>query len=131
MKINKIAIIALTFVSFSFISCNKDKEAPTITVSTPTEHSHYLWGAAVHFEAEITDDQGLKSYTAMMVDADGNHEPTIDFMESGEISGTSYELHEHFMVPNEAPMMAWLQITAVDMEDKTTEIKWMLHFDEE
>lgn len=130
-NLNKITFLAITVLSLTLASCNKDKEAPIITVNSPDEHSHHLWGEMVHFEVTITDDQGLKSYTIMMVDADGNHEPTIDYMSSSEISGVTYDLEDHFTVPEDAPMMAWLQITAVDMEGKTTEKQWMLHFDEE
>lgn len=111
-------------------SCKKDKEDPTITVNTPAEHSHHSWGATVHVEATFADDQGLKNYTVMIGDADGNHNHDFDFMKSGEISGASYDFHDHFDVPTDAPMMAWVHFTVTDQEDKTATMKWMLHFDE-
>ncbi|NOQ75008.1 MAG: DUF4625 domain-containing protein [Crocinitomix sp.] len=122
-------ILAIAALSFTSTSCKKDKEDPTITVSTPAQHSHFNWGDEVHIEADFADDRGLKDYAVMMVDADGNHLSTIDFMKTGTTSELTYEFHEHFVVPDSAPMMAWVQFTVTDAEDKAATLEWMLHFD--
>lgn len=123
-------IIAIAALSFSITSCKKDKEDPTITVSTPEQHKHFNWGDEVHIEATFEDDRGLKGYTVMMVDADGNHQDDFDFMKTGTTSELTYDFHEHFTVPNDAPMMAWVKFTLTDAEDKAASSTWMLHFDE-
>ncbi len=123
-------IIAIAALSFTSTSCKKDKEDPTITVSTPEQHTHFNWGDEVHIEASFADDRGLKNYTVMMVDADGNHQDDFDFMKTGTTTELTYDFHDHFMVPDDAPMMAWVQFNVTDAEDKTATLTWMLHFDE-
>lgn len=132
MKIQKQIIFATLILTFglSFSSCKKDKENPTITVESPTEHSEHKWGDQVHVEATFSDDRGLKKYSVIMGDTDGNHLHSFDFEKTGEISGKMYDFHEHFVVPNSAEMMAWLHFSVTDEEDKTTTKKWMLHFAE-
>lgn len=115
---------------FSFTSCKKDKEDPTITIETPAEHSVHKWGDQVHVEATFEDDRGLKNYHVLLGDANGNHLHSFDFENSGTISGLTYDFHEHFTVPDSAEMMAWLYFTVTDEENKTGTQKWMLHFEE-
>jgi hypothetical protein len=126
----KLLFIGLLATTSIFTSCKKDKENPTITVSTPDEHSEHLWGATVHLNANFSDDQGLKNYTVMVTDADGNHDHDFDFMTSGDISGKSYDFHEHFVVPDSAMTMRWVTFSVTDAEDKNTTLSWMLHFAE-
>lgn len=132
MKTLKTAIftIAMLTLSFGATSCKKDKEDPTITVGSPAEHALFKWGEEVHVMATFDDDRGLKNYTVMVCDADGNLNHEIDFMKSGETSELSYDFHDHFVVPNDSPMMAYIHFTVVDAEDKTTTKMWMIHFEE-
>ena len=127
---NLTVIIAIIAIAFTSTSCKKDKEDPTIEVTTPAMHSEFKWGDEVHIEATFADDQGLKNYTVMVVDEDGNHEMTVDFMKSGTTTELTYDFHEHFVVPTDAPMMAWIQFTVTDADDKTTSTDWMIHFEE-
>lgn len=123
--------LATTIIlSTTLVACKKDKENPTISISTPAEHTTFNWGETVHIEAEFEDDRALKSYSVMMGDEEGNHDHDFDFMISEDIDGMSYHFHEHFMVPDSVAMMAWLHFTVVDAEDKSTSQKWMLHFEE-
>jgi len=122
------ATIAL--LSTSILSCKKDKENPVITVSTPDNHTGFKWGDQVHVEAMFTDDRELKSYKVFVGDADGNHDHDISFMEEGTATEESYEFHEHFMVPDSAPGMAYIYFEVTDAEDKMTTEQIMLHFEE-
>ena len=123
-------ILAILTLSLAITSCKKDKESPTITISTPAQHSIHNWGSEVHISATFADDRGLKNYTVMVGDEDGNHNSAFDFMETGTTTELTFAFHEHFVVPNEAPMMAWIHFTVTDAEEKTTTMKWMLHFEE-
>ncbi|MFT5821382.1 MAG: hypothetical protein ACI8ZM_002635 [Crocinitomix sp.] len=126
----KLAVmIAIAALSFTITSCKKDKENPTITVTIPAQHTHFNWGDEVHIEANFADDRGLKDYTVMLVDADGNHQHEFDFMKTGTTSELSFDFHDHFIVPNDAPLMAWVKFTVTDADDKTGTLTWMLHFD--
>ncbi len=117
-------------LTISTNSCKKDKEDPTISVETPEQHSIHNWGTEVHITADFADDQGLKDYTIMVVDADGNHSMAFDFMRTGTVSELTYDFHDHFDVPDSAPEMAWVQFVVTDAENKTTTLDWMLHFEE-
>lgn len=127
----RIKLFALMALSITVVSCKKDKEDPTITVTEPTEHSHFLWGEEVHIHATFEDDRGLKSYEAYMGDEDGNMDMSFGFHFSDDLEGVSYAFHEHFVVPDSAMMMRWVHLSVTDAEDKTATQKWMLHFDEE
>lgn len=129
LKYITLSLAALT-LSLTTTSCKKDKEDPTITVNTPAQHTTYNWGQEVHVDATFADDKGLKSYVVTVVDADGNHIHAFNFMETGETKEASYGFHEHFVVPTDAPEMAWVQFTVTDGEDKTAVVEWMLHFEE-
>ena len=127
------SIIALTLgitLTFGLTACKKDKEKPTVSVSEPVEHSTFKWGETVHIDAEFADDRDLKHYHVFIGDMAGNHNHDFDFMKSEDISGESYHFHKHFVVPDTAPEMAWVHFEVKDAEDKVTELKWMLHFEE-
>lgn len=131
MKFTMKTTVILAIATFSFLttSCKKDKENPTITVNEPEMHTHFNWGEEVHIEATFSDDRGLKNYTVMIGDEAGTMDETINFMETGTTEELSFEFHEHLVVPNDAPMMAWIHFTVTDAEDKVTTLKWMIHFD--
>lgn len=122
-------LLAIATLSFGTTSCKKDKEDPTITVNEPAQHTHFNWGDEVHLEATFADDRGLKNYTAMIGNEAGTMDNVINFMKTGTTTELTYDFHEHFVVPTDAPMMAWVHFTVTDAEDKTTTLKWMLHFD--
>lgn len=130
MKTKSIFAIATMALAVSFTSCKKDKEDPTITVTSPEEHKEHSMGTEVHVEATFTDDRDLKHYHVTVVDAatGGDHIHGFGFMDEGDISGTSYDYHGHFDVPAEAPMMAWISFEVEDAEGKTTTLTWMQHF---
>ncbi len=130
MKKSIITLAIVALFSASFTSCKKDKEDPVITVSEPTEHSNFKWGSSVHIEAKFTDDRDLKHYHVFIGDKDGNHNHDFDFMLSKDISGEEHDFHNHFMVPDNAPAMAWVHFEVKDAEDKVTKLAWMLHFEE-
>ena len=119
-----------SIIALGMASCKKDKEAPTITIESPAEHSHFKWGETVHLDAEFADDRGLKTYNVMMGSESGEFDMTFNWVVTGSIEGTEHHFHEHFTVPDSAMMMRWVHFSVTDMEDKTSTAKWMLHFDE-
>ncbi len=131
MKNKAVLIMAIALLATSFTSCKKkDKEAPTISISTPEEHSEHKGGERVHMNVTFEDDIALKSYVVMVGDESGSHDMDFDYMKSGDISGVSHSFHDHFDVPTNAKTMRWVHFTVTDAEDKITTKKWMLHFSE-
>lgn len=122
-------IIAIVTLAIGTTSCKKDKEAPTIIINEPAQHTHFNWGDEVHLEATFADDRGLNDYTVMLGNEAGTMDTTINFIKAGTTSEVTYEFHEYFVVPTGAPMMAWVHFTVTDAEEKTSTLKWMLHFD--
>lgn len=112
----------------SLSSCKKDKENPEITINEPANHSEHLWGGEVHIEATFSDDRDLKSYHIYIGTEAGAETPefTVDFAEN--ISGKSFDFHEHFIVPDSVESVYYLHFSVTDAEDKTTTDKLMLHF---
>ena len=126
-------ILILSFFTFLLIihSCqNKDKENPTITIVSPDQHSIHKWGETVHINALITDDVELKNYAVFIGNQDRKQLNNFNFMLSENITGSEFDFHKHFIVPNSAPAMAWIYFTIEDVESKTADFKWMLHFEE-
>lgn len=122
-----IILIALTAL-FVFTGCNKDKEAPTVTVTSPAEHSEFHAMDEVHLEATLADDKELASYSLMIGDVDGEHIHGFHHDESGNASGTEQELHTMITIPDSAGVsMFFVHITATDAEGKTGSASHMLH----
>ncbi|MBK6952229.1 MAG: DUF4625 domain-containing protein [Crocinitomicaceae bacterium] len=125
------SILNIAFAStilFTFVSCKKDKENPTILIAEPINHSEHLWGSEVHIEATFADDRDLKSYHIHMGTEAGDHTPEFNIEFTGDISGKSYDFHEHFMVPDSIEHVYYLHFEVTDAEGKSTEAKLMLHF---
>jgi hypothetical protein len=112
----------------SFFSCNKDKESPIITVTQPTNHSTHTKGEMLHIEATFEDDDELASYSIHIGDENGEHSSDFHYMVDNAISGKSYSLHEHTMIPDTIGMVYYLHINVTDASDKTTSESIMLHF---
>jgi len=112
----------------SLSSCKKDKENPEITINEPANHSEHLWGEEVHVEVTFSDDRDLKSFHIFIATETGAETPefVVDFAEN--ISGKSYDFHEHFVVPDSVGSVYYLHFSVTDAEDKTTTDKLMLHF---
>jgi len=124
-KLNLAIICALIL---GFFSCNKDIESPTITVTQPTNHSTHTKGEMLHIEATFEDDVELASYSIHIGDENGEHSSDFHYMVDSEISGKSYSLHEHTMIPDTIGMVYYLHINVTDASDKTTSESIMLHF---
>lgn len=125
-KIVKFSIAALAVIAL--VSCKKDKENPTITIAEPADHSEHLWGAEMHVEATFEDDRELKSYHIHIGNETGDHMPEFDVEFEGDISGKSYDFHEHVVVPDSIGAEYYLHFEVTDAEGKSTEQKLMLHF---
>jgi len=133
MKISKLIFLS-TSLLLSFSSCKKDKtedkEDPTISISSPANHSTHQKGSSIHVHADFADDIDLASYHVHMSDnaAGSSHSSLFDFHESSSISGKSYEFHTDLTVPDSTLTVHWLHFEVIDAEGKTTTNKVMLHF---
>ncbi|WP_027420705.1 DUF4625 domain-containing protein [Crocinitomix catalasitica] len=127
---NKVYIItAITFISLmGLTSCKKDKEVPTITVNEPADHTELMWGDQLHIEATFEDDRELESYRVYLGNQLGVKSTDFDIDFTGTISGTSYDFHDHVMVPDSVGMVYYLHFEVSDAEGKTTSASHMLHF---
>jgi hypothetical protein len=121
-----IAFAAATILTL--VSCKKDKENPTIVIAEPANHSDHLWGTEVHIEATFEDDQNLKSYHIHIGNEAGAHMSEFEVEFEGDITGKTYDFHEHFMVPDSIESVYYLHLEVTDAEGKSSEEKLMLHF---
>ena len=123
------SLFAISIVSIlALTSCKKDKEDPTITITTPAEHSEHALGSMIHVEGTFEDDRDLKSYTMMVGDVNGEHIHGFHHDESSDISGKSYHYHSMVTMPDSlSVMMFYLHFTVTDAKGKTASVKHMLH----
>lgn len=126
MKFN-IKLLSIALIAVTIISCKKDKENPTITIGEPSNHSEHTYGSELHLEATFEDDRELKSYHIYAGDAAGNHATDFDLMFSGDISGKSYDFHEHADIPSGIGSVYYLYFEVVDADDKKTTEQVMIH----
>ena len=121
-------LFSILFVSSILFSCNKDKSSPIITVAQPTNHAHLSLSSMLHIEATFEDDVDLKSYSIFIGDVDGNHTHDFQYMADSTISGTSYEFHEHTMIPDSLNAMEYyIHFNVTDAADKVTSEAVMIH----
>ena len=121
-------LLSILLLSTILFSCNKDKNEPTITVAQPANHSNHSLGNMLHIEATFEDDVDLKSYSIFIGDVDGNHTHDFHYMTDSTISGTSYEFHEHTMIPDSLNSMEYyLHFNVTDAADKVTSEAIMIH----
>tara|TARA_Y100000385_G_C12803815_1_gene513052 strand:+ start:187 stop:570 length:384 start_codon:yes stop_codon:yes gene_type:complete len=124
-KVKLIFCIALATI---LISCKKDKESPVITITQPTNHSNHNKGEMLHIDANFDDDVELANYSIYIGDENGDHSADFHFMVSEDISGKSFELHKHIMIPDTVGMVYYLFFNVTDAEEKSTSESIMLHF---
>lgn len=124
----KIIFSILLLASVSVItSCKKDKEDPTIVVAEPEDHSEFHWGEEIHAEAAFGDDRELSSYRVYVGTSDGSVASELNADFSGSISGSSYDFHEHVMIPDSVTGMFYVYFKVTDAEDKSATAQRMIH----
>ncbi|NQY68552.1 MAG: DUF4625 domain-containing protein [Flavobacteriales bacterium] len=128
MNIKKINIVAIILVTFSIIGCNKDKESPVISVSSPAMHDEYNYGDMIHVEATFTDDVDLASYSVSIGDESGGDIMGFESLDEDDITGVSHDYMGMITVPDTLMMsMFYLHIELTDLSGKTSSEKIMLH----
>lgn len=127
-NIKLIALILL--IGVATISCKKDKENPVITVNEPSNHAHLKYGAELHIEATFTDDRDLKHYHVWIGNEAGIKSTDFDFEKHGDISGKSYDFHEHKDIPTGIGMVYYIHFEVEDKEGKKAETKVMIHLED-
>ena len=126
MKIQFIAVAILAAATLT--SCKKDKENPTILITSPANHAHFESGDHIEASATFEDDQALKSYHVHVGDEEGNHSHDWSYSDEGELTGTSFEWKDDLHPPDSLPMMLYLHFEVSDEEGKVTNDKVMMHF---
>ncbi len=127
MKTLFICIAMFTIIMAGFTSCKKDKENPTIVVSSPIEHTIFLPGANLQVTATFSDDRGLNSYHVHIGDAAGNHVDEFDWEESGMTSELSYSFSSQTIIPDTILGVYYIHFEAMDAEGKITEKSIEIH----
>ena len=94
--------VLLLLVTFSFVSCNKDKDGPRIKVTTPENNSFYSWGDNLIISATFTDDVDLAEYEVFFTDVDNNSTTDFNWQAKESISGTEQEYFHTLTVPQTA-----------------------------
>ena len=123
-KISALFILGL----ITLTSCKKDKEDPTITITSPENHSEHHEGSSVNLKATFADDRDLASYEVMVGDVDGNHIHEFHFEDENEISGESYDYSSTLTFPDSLSLDAYyVHFMVTDAEGKTASDKLMLH----
>ena len=121
-------VFTLLGTSLLFASCKKDEEAPTITVMAPSDPAELSPGDEVHTEIMFSDNEALASYEVHIANEDGSHNHDFEFEKEGSISGTEYEFHEHFDVPDSIALGHYhLEIMVTDQEGNTNSETVELH----
>ncbi len=71
-------LYSLLLIGILFASCNKDKEPPVITISSPANNTEVLAGETFVLTVKVTDNEGIASINF----TDGSKsEPVDDFDE--------------------------------------------------
>lgn len=129
MRTRTTLLILLAITGLTLTSCKKDKEAPTIIVSEPIEHTHFTAGTSFQLSATFSDDQDLASFHTHTADAQGNHVLEFDWEEVGTISGKSHTLTSTVNIPAGINNVYYLHFEVEDAEGKTTEELIEIHVD--
>ena len=74
MKITYSILLLFTLVILT--SCNRDREAPTINISSPADGLQVAPGDVFFFEATVTDNEGIN--TIVLSDGGGINESERD-----------------------------------------------------
>ncbi len=126
-KIKTSLILALGVVFMS--SCAKDKEDPTITITSPENHSEHHEGSDVAIKAIFEDDKELASYKIEVGDESGEHIHEFHFFdEKTDLEGEKFEYSNTLTFPDSLTLNAYyLHFEVKDAEGKTATSKVMLH----
>ncbi len=133
MEILRTKVVVALFASTTLIlpvSCTKDKEDPTITVTSPPEAALLHWGDIVLAEATFSDDKKLLSYHIHTGDSLGDHIPEWDWETEADIHKGIYVWDEHITVPDSVPDSVWLHFEVTDEVGKTAESAVLLQISE-
>lgn len=93
-----------------FMSCNKDNDQdtikPIINLEAPAKDATFNPGGEIHFEAEFSDNEELKSYKIDIHDASSHSHSksstTWSFQKEFDLSGKrNHHAHEHFDIPSD------------------------------
>ncbi|MCH4823877.1 DUF4625 domain-containing protein [Gramella lutea] len=109
----KILLVLLTVTVFTACSDDDDaldSEKPTIMMSEPEDGEEFEIGGELHFDIDLTDNQGLASYKVDIHNNFDGHTHSVakqqeeelwSYQETFQIAGnpTSFEAHEHIDIP--------------------------------
>lgn len=103
----KIFISCVALLSLSLYSCKDDSDTqkPTIVIEAPTSEAQFAPGTDIHFAAELSDNDELRSYKVDIHDASGHDHKSKasaawSLQKEFNIAGKrNYHAHEHFDIP--------------------------------
>lgn len=128
MRKSSFIVVFIAAAAVTLTSCGRDKEEPSITISTPVEHSEFALGDVIHVDAMFMDNKDLASYTVEVGDVNGEHLHEFHNDDSGTISGKEYHYHNMITIPaGFSTDIFYLHFTVKDAKDNETTKKWMLH----
>jgi hypothetical protein len=112
------AIIALAGITAT--SCKEDKEAPLITINSPTTTDGYHWGDTIHASVTIEDNKNLYSFQIYIGELNGNASEDWPFSITNNLSGKEYTWEQDLVVPDSVPTNLWLHCKATDAATLTS-----------
>ncbi len=120
--------------AFVLFSCSKDDpemvdvEAPTITVSSPSNGSSFAAGADIHFEAAFSDNEALATYNVNIHNNFDGHAhgrlsiAPFTFDQSFDITGKTNDVHEDIAVSSDATAGPYhFIVKAIDQAGNSTQ----------
>ena len=106
--------LALLSASVFFWSCSSDEtdtEKPVIEISSPADHAHFHPGDIIHFDAEFSDNVGLKQFKIDIHWGEGHdhksgqhddHGHAWSYEYIGELYGRNKHIHMDITIPEDA-----------------------------
>ena len=110
MKNYKLTIYIL-LISFIWISCDSDEEAPIVVINAPTANAEYFFAQSMTVDATITDNEGLDHVTILISGPNDN-----STLRKIEITGREVELEEEFELLFEESGIYTIQLSVADKE---------------
>jgi hypothetical protein len=97
-----------------FTACNTeemDTEIPVITINEPHDHEHFHPGGKIHFDADFSDNVGLKQFKIDIHSGEGHthksngirlQDNEWSYVYTGDLEGRNKHVHMDITIPEDA-----------------------------